>query len=155
MKAKLVSIDLMVRVIVPDDATEEQINQAIMDKCQAVARDGYWFLENVTEVKDDTAVPFSPETDIELTPIRETGSSKEGSINIGFEELKGILGEPNVTDLDDPDKVKASWGFKDRNGRTAFVWAYRYDSPYDCLDWSCSGNTDLLRDLFGDLFDPR
>lgn len=58
MKALLANIDLMVRVLVPDDATEEQIIAAIVDKCQEQSSDRSWFGEGTGEIKDDEVMPY-------------------------------------------------------------------------------------------------
>jgi hypothetical protein len=83
-----------------------------------------------------------------LTPIQEVGSGRDGSIDLSYNEMKHILGMPNATKLDDPDKVKASWGFQDQNGRKGFAWCYKYSRASDCHDWSCSGNAELLKEIF-------
>jgi hypothetical protein len=60
MKAKLVYIDLLVRVIVPDNATDDEIMNAASDK--ALQESNWtWFNENVTEIKDDVECPYDPE----------------------------------------------------------------------------------------------
>lgn len=88
---------------------------------------------------------------LSIEPIRKIGSGRRGTLRMSFSEIVNILGLPNVTDLDDETKVKASWGFRDAvDGRQAFVWCYKYDRPEDCDNWSLSGNFDLLRELFGD-----
>ena len=58
MKALLANIDLMVRVVVPDDATEEQIISAIVDRCQELSSDRSWFGEGVSEINDDEVMPY-------------------------------------------------------------------------------------------------
>lgn len=64
MKALLVNIDLMVRVVVPDDATEEQIIDAAANKAlDEILADRNTLTENVAEWKDDTSVPYDPQTD--------------------------------------------------------------------------------------------
>ena len=59
MKALLVNIDLMVRVVVPDDATEEQINDATIERARFVIdNDPYVISEGIVEVKPDTEIPY-------------------------------------------------------------------------------------------------
>lgn len=58
MKALLANIDLMVRVVVPDNATEEQIIAAIVDRCQELSSDRSWFGEGTTEIRDDETMPY-------------------------------------------------------------------------------------------------
>jgi hypothetical protein len=69
MKALLVDIDLLVRVIVPDDATDEQIREIATNKAVNYAADtSYgnnraWIGEGVSEIKPDTEQPYDPATD--------------------------------------------------------------------------------------------
>jgi len=52
--------------------------------------------------------------------------------------------------MDDADKVKASWGFKDSQGREGFIWSYKhYGKKETCKEWSVSGDKELLKELFG------
>ena len=72
MKAKLVYIDLLVRVVVPDHYTDDQIMIEAADK--AVRNSHWtWFNENVSEVKDDTECPYDPENDIEINEVDSIG----------------------------------------------------------------------------------
>jgi len=64
---------------------------------------------------------------MKLTPIREIGGSRKMTLNASYDKIVAVLGEPNVTDMDDADKVKASWAFEDEIGRKAFVWCYKYN----------------------------
>jgi len=48
-----------------------------------------------------------------IRPIRKTGDSRQGTLKATYDEIVAALGfEPNATDLDDPHKVSASWGFE-------------------------------------------
>ena len=85
---------------------------------------------------------------MKLTPIREIGGGRKMTLNASYDKIVAVLGEPNVTDMDDADKVKASWAFEDEIGRKAFVWCYKYDDPRLCNHWSVDGNVHLMRDLF-------
>jgi hypothetical protein len=85
---------------------------------------------------------------MKLTPIREIGGGRKMTLNATYDQIVAVLGEPNVTDMYDPDKVKASWGFEDEIGRTGFVWCYHHIEPRLCKNWSVDGNMHLLRDLF-------
>jgi hypothetical protein len=66
-KALLVNIDLMVRIVVPDNATEDQIIAAAVNKALLNAGDRdtqrSWFGEGVSEWRDDEEMPFDPETE--------------------------------------------------------------------------------------------
>lgn len=88
---------------------------------------------------------------IKLIPIAKCGGGKTGELTTNYQDIVNNIFEPNVTELDDPDKVKASWGFKDEKGREAFLWCYKYyGNPQNCLQWSADGDKDLLIELFGD-----
>lgn len=90
---------------------------------------------------------------VELFPIQQTGGGRIGTVNLSYRDMEEAIGfPPNATDLDDPDKVKASWGFRDGEGREAFAWCYRYDRPEDCYEWSCCGSDALLLDVFGSAY---
>ena len=87
---------------------------------------------------------------MKLIPIDETGSCKQGTLSTTYKEIVEKIFEPNVTDLDDPDKVKASWGFQDKTGRKGFIWCYKhYGEKETCTDWSIDGDKTLLTELFG------
>ena len=62
MKAKLVYLSLMTRVVVEDDADDEIVmdvaRQKFADKIQ------YEYLENVEDIQDDLEMPYDEETDI-------------------------------------------------------------------------------------------
>ena len=58
MKAMLVNVDLVVRVVVKDNATEDDIIISAVDKCQKQAFDRSWFGEGVTEIEEDLECPF-------------------------------------------------------------------------------------------------
>ena len=63
MKALLVNIDLMVRVIVPDNATDEQIISMAVDKAMTnICFDGRsWLGEGITDWSEDEECPYNPE----------------------------------------------------------------------------------------------
>jgi len=90
---------------------------------------------------------------IQLLQIRETGGSRTGTLNATYQEIVDTVGKPNVTDMDDDKKVKASWGFSDAScfskGRKGFIWCYKfYGDAKDCTSWSVDGDKDLLNELF-------
>ena len=88
---------------------------------------------------------------IKLTPIAECGESKQGSLKITYAEIVAKIFKPNATKLDDPYKVKASWGFEDNKGRKGFVWCYKYYGEKEtCTQWSVDGDRTLLTELFGE-----
>ena len=88
---------------------------------------------------------------MKLNVLQEIGGYAEGNLNVNYKQVVEKLFEPNVIELDDPDKVIASWGFKDDNGRKSFIWSYKfYGNIEDCNTFSVSGDKDLLRELFSD-----
>jgi hypothetical protein len=83
-----------------------------------------------------------------IVPIRQVGLSYSASLKTDYQTLVDKLGMPNVTDLDDPSKVPASWGFMDADtGRRAFVWCYKREASV-CRSWSVSGDLSLIAELF-------
>lgn len=90
-----------------------------------------------------------------IVQIRETGFSRTGTLHATYDEIVKAVGEPNVTDIDDPDKVKASWGFGRQNnpGSKGFIWCYNYYGNVKyCKSWSADGDPELLTELFGSKF---
>jgi hypothetical protein len=89
-----------------------------------------------------------------IRPIRKTGDSRQGTLKATYDEIVAALGfEPNATDLDDPHKVSASWGFEGPAtrawpARRAFIWCYKANTD-DCTSWSFDGDRVLLASLFG------
>lgn len=89
-----------------------------------------------------------------ITPIRETGGSRTGTLELDYNSICTMVGNPNVTDLDDSDKVKASWGFQDETGKKGFIWCYKYYGDIEkCEYWSTDGDKELLTKLFGENFE--
>jgi len=87
---------------------------------------------------------------IKLNPIAECGGSKQGNLKATYNEIVAKIFKPNATKLDDPDKVKASWGFVDNKGRKGFIWCYKfYGKKETCTEWSIDGDIELLTELFG------
>ena len=85
-----------------------------------------------------------------MKPIRQTGSSRKFTVYATYKEICDLVGPPNVTDMDDPVKVKASWGFMDESTeRMGFIWCYKVSNPKKCDMWSADGYESLLRELFG------
>jgi len=85
---------------------------------------------------------------IKVKPIEKIGSSKTDSLIATYCEIVDRLGEPNVTHLDDPDKVGASWGFCSEDGREAFIWCYKQSNPKGCMNWSTDGDSSLIQEVF-------
>jgi hypothetical protein len=85
---------------------------------------------------------------LKVSPIPKIGSSRTGSLVATYEDITDRIGEPNTTHLDDPDKVRASWGFRSEDGREAFIWCYKQSEPRACTIWSTDGDQSLLDELF-------
>lgn len=88
-----------------------------------------------------------------LTKLADYGSShRQGSIHAKYVDILKALGPPDNDPGHDTNKVGAYWTFQDENGRKAAVWAYqRYAGTCTCF--SCHGDSDLLRDVFGDNYE--
>jgi len=86
---------------------------------------------------------------MQVEMIQQIGPSLQGYLQATYLEILNVLGEPNATGLDDPDKVKASWGFRDPiSGMTGFIWCYKEPNPETCTQWSVAGNPELFDELF-------
>ena len=49
---------------------------------------------------------------MKIEPVLKVGDGRDCSITATYDRIIEVLGfKPNVTHLDDPSKVKASWGF--------------------------------------------
>lgn len=102
MKALLVNIDLMVRVIVPNNATDEEITTATIDKAQILSNDRSWFGEGITNWANDEVMPYGasptdeiPESKPEFMDLAkhlvelmvESESDRETAIDNAMEEI--------------------------------------------------------------------
>lgn len=86
---------------------------------------------------------------MQIEPVRKVGDFLTTRISATYDEIVDTLGfEPNVTDLDDPDKVKAAWGFT-ADGDRCGIWCYRVNNPRMCTSWSFFGNVSTAQKLFG------
>ena len=86
---------------------------------------------------------------MKLYPINQVGGSCIGRLYVKYNDIIRIVGKPNVTDLDDSDKVKASWGYKTHRGKEIFIWAYKIYNIKENRSWSIDGDMDTFRKLFG------
>jgi uncharacterized membrane protein YgcG len=86
---------------------------------------------------------------MKIEPILKTGDCFSHSLEVTYDRIVEVLGfEPNVTHLDDPDKVKASWGFT-VDGVRCGIWCYKYyGDPVNCDYWSFYGPKEILNKLF-------
>jgi hypothetical protein len=89
-----------------------------------------------------------------IEPIHKVGSSRTGTLHgLTYTDIKTILGfEANVTELDDPYKVDASWGFA-IDGSFCGIWSYRGSGARKT--WSTSGNGEKLKALFGPVYEDH
>ncbi len=62
MKAKLVYCSLMTRVVVDDDATDEQITELAKDRLINTIRTSLG--DNIEDIVDDEEFPFDPDFDV-------------------------------------------------------------------------------------------
>lgn len=87
---------------------------------------------------------------MKLSKIQEVGSSRMATLKSDYDTICKKVFKDNVTKLDDPYKVKASWGIEDlETKRKAFIWCYKYRNKRDCQAWSLSGDISLIEDIFG------
>lgn len=75
MKAMLIYVSLMTRVVVPDDATEEEILNAatprLIDKIETELG------ENIASIEEDAECPYDKDDDYDSFEINQQDGSKE------------------------------------------------------------------------------
>lgn len=86
---------------------------------------------------------------MKIEPVLKVGDSCTSNIQTTYDRIVSVLGfEPNVTHLDDPSKVKASWGFT-VDGVRCGIWCYKYyGSRENCTHWSFYGPSEIAQKLF-------
>lgn len=86
-----------------------------------------------------------------IEPVRQVGSGLNFTLHVSYNTIVETIGfEPNVTDMDDPSKVKASWGFA-VDGVRCGIWCYKhYGAAESCNRWSYFGPLKVAQDLFGE-----
>jgi hypothetical protein len=85
---------------------------------------------------------------MKIESILKVGDGYSCGIHTSYDQIVKVLGfKPNVTHLDDPDKVKASWGFT-VNGVRCGIWCYKERSVKNCTRWSFYGPTEIAQMLF-------
>jgi hypothetical protein len=84
-----------------------------------------------------------------IQPSRTVGVCRTANVSVSYDRIVEVLGfEPNVTDLDDQYKVKASWGFT-VDGEECGIWCYYFDGdPRECRKWSFYGPDGIADKLF-------
>ena len=75
-----------------------------------------------------------------IEPATNIASHRQGTLDVSYERIVEVLGEPNLND--DPDTVTHSWGYR-VNGQEVAIW------DYHGVQWSYYGDYDLLDYLFG------
>lgn len=85
---------------------------------------------------------------MKIEPVQKVGDSCNFNIDVPYHKIVEVLGfEPNVTHLDDPDKVKASWGFT-ADGVRCGIWCYKYYGKVENCDyWSFFGPKEIFEKL--------
>lgn len=112
MKAYLVTISPMVRVVVNDNATEEEIINAAVDKMRDNPYE-YIHPTHCEEVKEDTECPYNDEEGIVAVNngVNVGGTSYHGiTLYTSASELESVLGKP--INGDGGYKVNYEWGIK-------------------------------------------
>jgi hypothetical protein len=91
------------------------------------------------------------ETEMKIEQVFKTGDHWTVDINTTYDKIVEVLGfKPNVTHIDDSDKVKASWGFT-VDGIRCGIWCYKYPgNPVNCNHWSFFGPKEIAIELFGE-----
>jgi len=85
----------------------------------------------ITETGEEVCSAARDENPV-IVPVNRPGPYRLGSLtNVTYEQIVAVFGEPNV--MDDPDKVRYSWGFT-VNGKFAAIWDYKGSYLYD--SWS-------------------
>jgi hypothetical protein len=84
----------------------------------------------------------------ELIPIRKIGKGRTGILTTTYNDIISKVGKPNVTDMDDPSKVEASWAYETPDGKEIFIWCYKTKSK-TCKSWSVDGDKETLKSIFG------
>lgn len=87
---------------------------------------------------------------MKIEPVLEAGDYFDCGVNVTYSRIIQVLGfAPNVTHLDDPSKVKASWGFA-VDGVRCGIWCYKQPSAKNCKSWSFFGPKEISQKLFGE-----
>lgn len=110
--AKLVLWSPVVRVIVEDTASDEEVANLARKKIIKVLDVEY--LENIEEIKEDLEVPYNPDDDWLV------GGKYEVTANVNHHEFK--IGE--VVELLSVDDEDGSADFLGENNKTWWLWNY-------------------------------
>lgn len=77
---------------------------------------------------------------MKIEPTRIDGSCRQGGLDVSYETIVSVLGEPNADD--DPDKVTYSWAYL-VDGEEVAIWDYKG------IRWSYYGPHHIMDQLFG------
>ena len=92
---------------------------------------------------------------------KRIGTSRMGTIDISYDELVSVLGEPDT--CEDGDKVDAHWLIEFGNGTVASIYNYKDGKNYngdagtetkDIRAWHIGGKTEESATLVHILFNP-
>jgi hypothetical protein len=83
---------------------------------------------------------------LKIVPVSHVSSYKTGRIvGLTKAEIDALLGfKPNM--VDDPSKVKHSWGFKVK-GNDCAIWDWK--GSHKLKEWSAYGPETVMRAIFG------
>lgn len=111
MKALLVNIDLMVRVIVPNDADEKAIINAAVDKARLQSSDRGWLGEGITEWNDDEEMPFgtSPYDQAKLIGYQIESTDGKHNIPEGLFSFEIFYSKDDVKKWSDEHQLDGNW----------------------------------------------
>lgn len=73
---------------------------------------------------------------MKIEPTSSIASCRQGSLDVSYETIVSVLGEPNASD--DPDKVTYSWAYL-VDGHEVAIWDYKgsrwsYYAPHHIMD---------------------
>jgi hypothetical protein len=156
--AKLVSISMMTRVIVDENATIAEILLESRQNFIEKVRDE--LSEHLEEIFDDTEMPYDDfDKDMDKTvgteyiPTEEFGGgSLQGYFTTSYKKLVKLFGEPNSEG--DDYKVSTEWTLKSPKGKIVCLYDYKQTKMYDSdgltienfrklksYDWHIGGNS--------------
>lgn len=135
MKAYLVTISPMVRVVVNDNATEEEIINVAVNKMRGNPCE-YLQSTHCNEVKEDTECPYNNEEGIVAVNdgVNVRGTSSHGiTLYTSVSELESVLGKPLCGD--GGYKVNYEWNIKAMyDGREIVATIYDWKEGYIARD---------------------
>ena len=85
---------------------------------------------------------------MKIKPIHKLGTSRTGTLDskLKIGDIETVLGfPPNCSDIDDPDKVRNSWGFQ---AQVKSKWIHCGIWDYKGCRWSTCGPAEIFKQLF-------